>query len=207
VLRRSTHGPARRSHAPRRATRGPWPRLRYCLITPAPPRPRRRLPIKGDSRGGVCRFMGIVAPAGIPSQARPVGPPGHGSRPARSGALVLPAGYTHRSGRAPLCSRACGSLHSSTPIAHRGESPSSYDRPARPTRGAFLPPSRDAACAQVGATHYDQHVPRFPCRSRAGGTPTPSGVHRECQGRAPPTKGGWCVGAGARAAARLRLSR
>jgi hypothetical protein len=65
-----------------------------------------------------------------------------------------------RSGRPPLCSRACGSLHSSTPIAHRGGS-SSYNRPSAArhqrsaqdaaTRSAFLPRSHDPVCARVGA--------------------------------------------------------
>ena len=58
VLRRSTHAPARRSHAPRRATRGAWPRLRYRLIARLVAAPSAPLTL----RAGQPRFAGPQAP-------------------------------------------------------------------------------------------------------------------------------------------------
>ena len=123
VLRRSTHGPARRSQAPRRATRGPWPRLRYRLNSSRPFASARTAADRGRQAGPICPFISGLAPAGIPSQAL-AGSPRAGSRPARSGALVPPWGCASV-GTAALRSCACGSLHSSAPVAHRGGTSSS----------------------------------------------------------------------------------
>ena len=67
MLRRSTHGPARRSHAPRRATRGPWPRLRYRLIARLVAAPSAPLTL----RAGQPRFAGPPAPLTLRPSAGP----------------------------------------------------------------------------------------------------------------------------------------
>jgi hypothetical protein len=154
VLRGSTHGP--RPPLLRRSgrTRGPWPPLRYCLIARAPPRPLGRLPIVGGRPGRRCRFIGPLAPAGIPFQALPVGPPGHGSRPARSGALVLPAGCHGPVTPAPLRSRACGA----------------------PLRGQCQSPMGRASGRKVTA------LCASPAEAPPGAG-APSGIHRTRQGR------------------------
>ena len=104
VLRRSTHGPARRSQAPRRATRGPWPRLRYRLNHS---RPFASAPTVADrfrQAGGQCRFIGTVAPAGTLAQGSRARPP-PSSRPARSGALADLRGCHGTVGTGPLRSQ------------------------------------------------------------------------------------------------------
>jgi len=101
VLRRSTHGPARRSQAPRRATRGPWPRLRYRLNSSRPFASARTAADRERQAGPICPFIGGLAPAGIPSQALAGSPRGRVPASALRGARST-LGLRGRSARTPL---------------------------------------------------------------------------------------------------------
>lgn len=97
-------------------------------------------------------------------------------------ALVLPWGAARRSGRSPLCSRACGALLFVGPVVteavqlrscgSRGSAPRRPPALGRAAAGAHSAPLRSDSLRSHSAFQWPC-PPRFPCRSRAGGPPTP----------------------------------
>jgi hypothetical protein len=160
VLRRSTHGPARRSQAPRRATRGPWPRLRYRLNSS----PRR------------CSLCGHAA--GAPPQAPPRPDRSHASRPrgVRSRAVL------HSAPRGPGCapSRCRSSARSTLGLRGRSGRPPLCSTPAdRSTRPRRQLPAA-APARPVATTRLDTSAPRRSRRTprRAAPSSIPHAIPR-----------------------------
>jgi hypothetical protein len=212
VLRRSTHGPARRSQAPRRATRGPWPRLRYRLNSSRPFASARTAADRERQAGPICPFIGGLAPAGIPSQALAGSPRGRVPASALRGARSTLGLRVGRHGGAPLVRlRIAPLVHTSRPprryqlvrAPRRGSPPALHSGRAGRRGAQGLPPSPRQillralvrAAAQDGPARYN----RF-CLFRAspaGAAPAPAPPSGEEMESVPKTshqrrcRGGW----------------
>lgn len=188
MLRRSTHGPARRSQAPRRATRGPWPRLRYRLNSSRPFASARTAADRERQAGPICPFIGGLAPAGIPSQALAGSPRGRVPASALRGARSTLGLRVGRHGGAPLVRLRIA------PLVHTSRPPRRYQLVRAPRRGSTpaLPrrsvapdaAARRAFPLRLGKSSCERScgprlrtaqrdiiellIPRFPCRSRSG---------------------------------------